>query len=169
MAWRYQRTQSCLNFSAGRSQRLAGDAGSGRPVERKGENGTQAWFVILKAKGSTVHLGDGRDEAEAQSGSRSGPADLEAHEALQNALAVGHGNTWSAIGDGDDGLAVQGDGGDGDGEPSRVGVGTLGRVLQRIVDQIGQGLTDKLPIGLDRNDEDAACSSRKPASSAAGA
>ena len=66
----------------------------------------QAGRVVLQAHGAAVQARDGGDEAQAQAAAGPRAALLQAHEALQRALAVLRRDAGAAIGDGDlDGVA----------------------------------------------------------------
>ena len=58
-------------------------------LPRQHQHDFEARSVVLEPNFAAVQPRDRRDEAEAEPGSRPGPALLETHEALQHALAVG--------------------------------------------------------------------------------
>src|SRR5262245_1559132 len=121
------------------------------------QHGPEPGRVVLQAQRAAVHAGDGGDQAEAQTGAGAGAALLQAHEALQGALAVLRRNARAPIRHRDlDGVA---DTAEGDGDLWRrdrrrrwratgrhAHVGCRG-ILDGVVHEVGDGLAHQLAVG----------------------
>jgi hypothetical protein len=96
--------------------------------------------VVCHLDASAVKVGDGRDEAEAEAVARALAAALKAIKPPQDVLAFLNRNSRAAIGNGKNGsISVVRDG---DGNLSV----SFAAVLDRVVDKIGDGVKQQIPI-----------------------
>jgi hypothetical protein len=96
--------------------------------------------VVCHLDACAVKVGDGRDEAEAEAVARALPAALEAIKPAEDVLAFLNRNSRAAIGNrknGSIGVARDGD---------RNRSVSFAAVLDRIVDKIGDGVEQQIPI-----------------------
>src|SRR5690348_5358825 len=83
----------------------------GAGAQRQGQHGAEARRIILQADGAAVETGNGSDQAQSEAAPGTRAALLEAHKALQRALAVLRRHAGAPIGDADfDGIAHAGHG-----------------------------------------------------------
>jgi hypothetical protein len=96
--------------------------------------------VVCHLDANAVKVGDGRDEAEAEAVARAVPAALEAIKPPEDVLAFLKRNSRAAIGNRKNGsIGVVGDG------DRNLSV-SLAAVLDRVVDKIGDGVEQQIPI-----------------------
>src|SRR5580658_3443899 len=103
-------------------------------------------MVVFELQFTAMQARDGGGEAQAQSRTGLRAALLQAHEALNDASTDGFGNTWPAIGNTEhDFVAVVAGPDDDFGRLAIHGAIVLG-ILDGIIDEVRQSLTDKLAI-----------------------
>ena len=149
---RYRREQSCLHFSAGWRQRLASDArgvadrssGSTRTARRPGSLSSSRsvppciWATaVTRLRPSPV---PGRERLTSRRTKR-----FRARSRSAAAMPGPRSATVTV------GFAARARGGDGNGWRRRIRMRLRGRILQGIVDEVGERLPNELPIGADRN------------------
>jgi hypothetical protein len=101
---------------------------------------SEARGVVCHLDASAVKVGDGRDQAEAEAVARALPAALEAIKSAKDVLAFVNRNSGAAIGNrnnGSVGVARDGD--------RNLSV-SFAAVLDRVVNKIGDGVKQQIPI-----------------------
>src|SRR5262245_62865803 len=107
-------------------------------------------MIIFKLKLTAMEPGNRRSQAKSEARAGFGAALLETDEALHYAPAVGVGNARPAIGNAEcDALAIIA-GSDHDLGGNAVHLAAPAGIFDRIVDEIGQGLTNQLAIAAHR-------------------
>ena len=95
------RLGGCRRALGWRTRACAVAMPAARAADRQREHGPEARRVVLEADRAAVQAGDGGDEAEPQAAAGPRAALLQAHEALQRALAILRRDAGPAVGDGD--------------------------------------------------------------------
>ena len=137
-----------------RGRHAAAFAGGGerRSARRQRDGDLQAGRVVFEPHGAAVHAHHRRGERQAEAGTGARARALQPHEAVDRARAVGGGNARPMVGDFDsDRLAVAARDHRDLASARRGRLFRLaGAVFDRVVDEIGDGLTDQFAIADDR-------------------
>ncbi len=119
---------------------------------RERQDDAQARRDCPRARPPTMQARDRLHKAQAEPRAGLGAALLQPHEALQDALAILRRDARPAVGHGDrhrrppralKPMAIAGSDG------VRAGLHGLGRILDRVVDEVGDRLAHELPVGVE--------------------